>query len=90
MNLPSMARITKIPLERLEALGLESPVFAPGVMNYVAMGAIHSLWEGNLADRLNEALEAPVETDQRRLWGEARKGRKLARSVSDRVQHSAR
>ncbi len=31
MNLPAMSRITKIPLERLEALAQQSPVFSPGV-----------------------------------------------------------
>ena len=44
MNLPAMARVTRIPEERLRALSVTSPVFAPGAINYVAMGAIDALW----------------------------------------------
>lgn len=89
MNLPAMSRITKIPLQRLEDLSKTSPVFAPGVGNYLRMGAIHSLWEGDLAQRLAEALDAPAEGDMRRRWGEQRDGRKLARSVAEKVRHAA-
>ena len=89
MNLPSMSRITKIPLERLKELSQTSPVFAPGVQNYLRMGAVYSLWEGDLSQRLAEALAAPDEGDHRRQWGEERGGRKMARSVADRVQHAA-
>lgn len=88
MNLPAMSRITKIPLERLEELSKTSPVFAPGVSNYLKMGAVHSLWEGDLAQRLAEALDVPSEGDRRRQWGEEREGRKLARPVSERVRHA--
>ncbi len=88
MNLPAMSRITKIPLERLEALSLTSPVFAPGVGNYFDMGAIEDLWRGVLADRLVAALDAPAEGDVRRERGEARGGRRLARSVAERVRHA--
>ncbi|MFY9876916.1 MAG: biotin-independent malonate decarboxylase subunit gamma, partial [Rhodomicrobium sp.] len=87
MNLPSMARITKIPLERLEELSRASPVFAPGVENYLRMGAIHALWEGDLSACLLDALDAPQKGDFRSELGEAREGRKLARSVAERVHH---
>jgi malonate decarboxylase gamma subunit len=89
MNLPAMSRITKISQERLEELSKSSPVFAPGVQNYLKMGAVHSLWEGDLAERLTEALDVPAEGDRRRQWGEEREGRKLARTVAERVRHAA-
>ncbi|MCW2286663.1 malonate decarboxylase gamma subunit [Rhodoblastus acidophilus] len=89
MNLPAMSRITKIALERLEALSQTSPVFAPGVENYVRMGAIHGLWEGDLAARLVEALDAADSADLRRQWGQQRGGRLLAQDVSKRVRHYA-
>jgi malonate decarboxylase gamma subunit len=89
MNLPAMSRITKIPLERLEELSKTSPVFAPGVMNYLKMGAVYSLWEGDLAECLVKALDLPAERDARRQWGEERQGRKLARNVAERVRHAA-
>jgi malonate decarboxylase gamma subunit len=88
MNLPAMSRITKIPVERLEELSQSSPVFAPGVLNYLKMGAVHSLWDGDLARRLADALDAPAEGDLRRQWGEERGGRKLARPVAERVRHA--
>ncbi len=47
MGLPAMARITRIPEERLRALSEASPVFAPGAINYVRMGAIDALWDGD-------------------------------------------
>jgi malonate decarboxylase gamma subunit len=89
MNLPAMSRITKIPLERLEELSKTSPVFAPGVQNYLRMGAVDALWEGDLAACLVAALDTPTEGDQRRFRGEERGGRMLARSVAERVRHAA-
>ena len=56
MRLPAMARVTKIAEERLQALSQSNPVFAPGVANYVAMGGIQGLWEGDLAAALRQAL----------------------------------
>lgn len=90
MNLPAMARVTKIPLERLEGLSATSPVFAPGVANYLRMGAIAALWEGDLAACLAEALAEPPTADRRRHWGEERGGRTMARPVADRVRADAR
>src|SRR3954452_9825862 len=89
MNLPAMARITKIPLERLQDLSRTSPVFAPGVENYRRMGAIRGLWEGDLARHLADALATPEAGDRRRVDGEARSGRLLARPVAERVRHDA-
>ncbi len=91
MNLPAMSRVTKIPVERLEELSKDSAVFAPGVANYVAMGAVRETWDGDLATALVKALEERQDpnSDTRRDYGEQRKGRTLARSVSQRVRHDA-
>lgn len=86
MNLPAMARVTKIPLQRLESLSETSPVFAPGVGNYQRMGAIEAIWEEDLAQCLIAALDVGSDADQRRELGEARGGRQLARRVADRVR----
>jgi malonate decarboxylase gamma subunit len=85
MDLRAMARVTKQPLEKLQALSKTSPVFAPGVENYVAMGAVESVWEGDLAAALVTALQAPVQGDVRRARGAERGGRSLALDVSDAV-----
>ena len=86
MRLPAMARVTKIDEARLAELSRDTPVFAPGVANYVAMGGVRALWEGDLAASLRAALrEAPVD-DRRALEGARRGGRRLAADVAARVR----
>lgn len=87
MNLPAMSRVTKIPLERLEALSLDNPVFAPGVENYRRMGAIRDFWQGDLATCLATALNGPTGPDRRRADGLEREGRLMAYKVAERVRH---
>lgn len=89
MNLPAMSRVTKIPLEQLQALSQSSPVFAPGVDNYVRMGAISGLWSGPLDQDLTTALSKPAAPDLRRQWGQDRGGRLMARNVAEMVQRDA-
>lgn len=93
MNLPAMARITRIPLARLEALSAQSPVFSPGVENYYRMGHLQSIWSEDYPRRLHEALQTlaamdPVERcrDRRLEWGRARGGRPLADEVARRMR----
>lgn len=89
MGLPAMARITRIPEERLRALSTTSPVFAPGAINYVRMGAIDALWEGDLAASLQDALQRADAVDRRSARGLERGGRMLAQPVAQRVAHDA-
>jgi len=85
MRLPAMARVTKLPEALLAELSESNPVFAPGVDNYVAMGGVRRLWQGDLAEALREALaNAPTE-DRRAEDGAARGGRLLAASVARQV-----
>lgn len=89
MRIPAMARVTKLPEERLTELSLSNPVFAPGVGNYVAMGGVRALWEGDLAAALRNALaDSPVE-DTRARDGAERGGRRLAAEVAQRVLDAA-
>jgi len=89
MRIPAMARVTKLSEETLTALSESNPVFAPGVGNYVAMGGVRALWEGDLQAALRDALvNTPVE-DTRAQDGAARGGRKLAASVVQRVLAAA-
>jgi malonate decarboxylase gamma subunit len=85
MDLRAMARVTKQPLEKLQALSQSSPVFAPGVENYVSMGAVEAVWEGDLAQALVDALALSATGDQRRARGAERGGRLLARDVAAAV-----
>jgi malonate decarboxylase gamma subunit len=86
MNLPAMARITRIPLERLEALSRTSPVFAPGVENFHRLGGISAVWSGRLAAQLCAALEDTGTADNRRALGSERGGRTHAGKAALRVR----
>ncbi|GAC1419320.1 MAG: biotin-independent malonate decarboxylase subunit gamma [Burkholderiaceae bacterium] len=85
MGLPAMARITKVPEERLVELAAHNPVFAPGPENYLRMGGIEAIWEGNLGAELAAALAAADPVDRRVATGHARGGRNLAQPVIDAV-----
>jgi malonate decarboxylase gamma subunit len=89
MRIPAMARVTKLPEAMLSALSESNPVFAPGVGNYVAMGGVRSLWQGDLAAALREALAHTPAGDGRAKDGAARGGRRLAAEVTQRVLDAA-
>ena len=85
MGLPAMARITKVPEERLVELAAGNPVFAPGPENYARMGGIEAVWEGDLSASLVQALHDAPSADSRAALGLARGGRKLAQPVIDAI-----
>lgn len=85
MGLPAMARITKVPEQKLIELAKENPVFAPGPKNYLRMGGIEDIWDGDLAAHLVTALASAHSSDQRSALGLARGGRKLAHPVAQAV-----
>ena len=96
MNLPAMARITKIPLERLEALAAQSPVFSPGVGNYLRMGHLREVWHDDYRRRLSAALaeQRAMSPDQRGrdpriALGAERGGRQQAAIVVERMRQYA-
>jgi malonate decarboxylase gamma subunit len=89
MGLPAMARITKVPLERLEELALDNPVFAPGAENYLRMGGVAGIWHDDLAASLERALAQAEPVDRRAELGLERGGRKLARPVAVAVRTGA-
>jgi malonate decarboxylase gamma subunit len=91
MDLPSIARITKLDLERLEVLAKNTPVFAPGLAYAPPIGAVAEIWEnGNLAPRLSAALSEPAGTpDRRDELGLQRKGRLKAAEIARRIQQEA-
>lgn len=86
MGLPAMARITKVPLERLEELAKDNPVFAPGPENYLRMGGVSAIWHGDLAASLEQALAEAAPGDRRAELGLERGGRKLAAPVAAAVR----
>jgi len=90
MGLPAMARITKVPEERLTELARDNPVFAPGPENYLRMGGLHGIWGedtgGDLARELARALAECTPDDRRMALGLERGGRLLAQPVADAVR----
>jgi len=88
MGLPAMARITKVPEETLIELAKSNPVFAPGPENYLRMGGLQAIWDGDLAASLAAALSDAPNSDQRSALGLARGGRKMAQPVIDAIMSS--
>lgn len=86
MNLPAMARVTKIPLPRLEELSRSSAILRPGLESFLATGAIASVWEAPLSGALAAALARPGGLDARMALGAERGGRRLAFAVAARVE----
>ena len=85
MRIPAMARVTKLSEDFLTRLSATNPVFAPGVQNYVRMGGVRALWEGDLSACLRDALAHTPREDRRAEDGRARGGRTLAAAVVERV-----
>jgi malonate decarboxylase beta subunit len=85
MSLPAMARVTKLPLDRLEALSRTSPVLAPGLDGFLRLGAVEAVWQPPLDVALAAALARPAGPDARAARGLARGGRTLAARVADEV-----
>jgi malonate decarboxylase gamma subunit len=86
MALPAMSRITKLPLEELEALCRTSPILGPGAHNFVALGAVEEIWEGSLDACLLSALAKKNHLDKRRELGASRGGRTGAARVAQLVR----
>jgi malonate decarboxylase gamma subunit len=92
MDLPSISRVTKLPLEQLERLAKSTPIFAPGVGPLFAIGAVTQAWAADqpFTPRLADLLRQPVATsDLRDQIGLERKGRRLAQTIAARVAAEA-
>src|SRR6202789_673584 len=87
MDLPSMARVTKLPLDTLKELAKTTPVFAPGLDNLLLMGAVAEIWDPkkSLDEQFEEALRNASPADTRDELGAQRKGRTMAAAVAKQV-----
>ncbi len=86
----AMARVTKIPLDRLEELSAVNPVLGPGVENFIRVGGLEGVWDGDLMAHFREALSRPLDgADMRRALGESRGGRSAAARVAAAVRAGA-
>jgi malonate decarboxylase gamma subunit len=92
MDLPSISRVTKLPLDQLKEMAKSTPIFAPGVEPLFATGAVTETWAANepLAARLATLLQQPVAaSDPRDRIGLERKGRLLAQKIAEQVAAEA-
>jgi malonate decarboxylase gamma subunit len=87
MDLPSVARVTKLPLDSLKQLAKTTPVFAPGLDHLLQVGAVAEIWDPKkpLDNQLEEALRNASPADTRDELGAQRKGRMMAAIVAKRV-----
>ncbi|MDB5365302.1 MAG: mdcE [Rhodospirillales bacterium] len=91
MDLPSMARVTKLSLDVLREKAKATPVFAPGLDNLARTGAVHATWDPAqpLTAQLEALLAEPAGDDARDLLGQQRQGRPKAAAIAARVVHEA-
>ncbi|AMA56300.1 biotin-independent malonate decarboxylase subunit gamma [Bradyrhizobium sp. CCGE-LA001] len=92
MDLPSMAKVTKLSMEALEEKAKSTPVFAPGLSNLEQMGAVHMIWTdaAPLVDQLDALLaDMPAVRDRRDVLGKERGGRPKAADIAERVRDLA-
>lgn len=85
MSLAAMARVTKLPVERLEALSRRSAILAPGLDGFLRLGAVEAVWRPPLDVALAAALARPAGPDARAERGLSRGGRLLAAEVDAQV-----
>jgi len=88
MDLPSMARVTKLSIETLEEKAKSTPVFAPGLDNLFQTGAVLARWDATrpLAEQLRALLADDTRGDRRDRLGKERGGRTKAAEIAARVQ----
>jgi malonate decarboxylase gamma subunit len=86
MKLEAIARVTKMPLEKLQDLAKQVSVFAPGCENFFRMGGLHEMWTDDFSARLQKILEDDDAQDVRAKLGNERGGRNAAFAVIDEVQ----
>jgi malonate decarboxylase gamma subunit len=87
MDLPSMARVTKLSIDLLKQKAEATPVFAPGLDNLAKTGGVHAVWDPNqpLAGQLATLLASPITADLRDRLGAERGGRPKAAAIAERV-----
>lgn len=94
MDLNAMSRVTKISVDKLQALSESSAIFAPGVENFYKMGAIESIWKDLNADLIENAImnqQQQIEIykiDKRRTLAENRQGRLLCNDIISKILQS--
>src|ERR1700727_1005419 len=85
MKLEAISRVTKMPLEKLQALAAKVSVFAPGSENFYKMGGIYEMWTDQFPARLEHLMVSDISKDLRVQLGHDRGGREVAQSIIEDV-----
>jgi len=87
MDLPSMARVTKLPIAVLEEKAKATPIFAPGLDNLAQTGAVLETWSPDkpLDEQFLVLLAKPIAADRRDALGAERQGRPKAAAIAARI-----
>ena len=87
MDLPSVARVTKLPEDKLRELAQTTSVFAPGLRSMIEVGAVAATWDQtkSFAEQFEATLACVDDEDRRDLVGARRGGRRMAARVARRV-----
>jgi malonate decarboxylase gamma subunit len=88
MKLEAISRVTKMPLEKLQALAAKVSVFAPGSQNFYRMGGIYEMWTDQFPDRLQYLIGSDISKDLRVQLGHERGGREAAQAIIEDVLRS--
>ena len=90
MDLPSIARVTKLPEKKLADMAKKTPVFAPGLDPLFKTGAVTTIWDAHepFDAQLAKTLAAATGEDRRDALGKERGGREVAAEVARRVMAS--
>jgi malonate decarboxylase gamma subunit len=97
MDLPSMARVTKLSIEVLQEKARSTPVFAPGLDNLAQTGGVFQVLDPHapLGAQLEAVLSAMTgapptrPSDTRDQLGKERHGRPKAADIAQRVRELA-
>ena len=91
MDLPSIARVTKLPQDKLKDMAKTTPVFAPGLDHLAQTGAVAEVWDAKapLDEQLEASLARTEQQDVRDQLGAERKGRPMAAKVALQVVAAA-
>jgi hypothetical protein len=86
VGLEAISRLTKIPLDKLQALAAKVSVFAPGSENFYKMGGIYEMWTDQFFPARSEHLMvSEISKDLRAQLGHERGGREAAQSIIEDV-----
>jgi malonate decarboxylase gamma subunit len=93
MDLASISRVTKLPLDTLQRMSVDTPVFAPGLANLERMGAVCETWttQTSLGTQLASLLQrfSQLPQDARDHEGQQRGGRGRAADIAQQVMQQA-